>query len=91
VQIISGINRNQGGQHHLPALIRLPDVKRLTGLSTTEIYRRIAEGRFPKQVPLGAKATAWVESEVRGWVVARIAERDTTLPRPGGPGRRRRD
>jgi len=85
---ISKINRTPGthrapdSSHYLPALIRLPEVKRLTGLSTTEIYRRMAEGRFPKSVPLGAKAVAWIESEVRGWVASRIAERETTPPRP---------
>lgn len=92
---ISKINRTTGthrapdsSQHHLPALIRLPAVKRLAGLSTTEIYRRMAEGRFPKSVPLGAKAVAWIESEVRGWVASRIAERETTPPRPGPRGNR---
>lgn len=88
---ISKINRATGthrapdsSHHHLSALIRLPAVKRLAGLSTTEIYRRMAEGRFPKSVPLGAKAVAWIESEVRGWVADRIAERDSA-PRCPSP------
>lgn len=54
--------------------IKLPKVKDYTGLSTTEIYRRIADGRFPKQITLGPKSVVWVESEIIAWIDARIAE-----------------
>lgn len=57
-------------------LIRLPKVKDCTGLSTTDIYRRIAAGTFPAQVTLGPKSVAWVEGEIMAWCEARIAERD---------------
>lgn len=86
---ISAINRNPGpldsapdvcGNHHLPALIRIPDVRRITGLSNSELYRRIADGTFPAQVRLGLRSVAFVESEVRGWIAARIAERDNHSP-----------
>ena len=33
--------------------LRLPQVKASTGLSKSSIYARIAEGTFPKQIPLG--------------------------------------
>jgi prophage regulatory protein len=36
----------------------------------------MAEGTFPKPVKLGARAVAWVESEVEEWILARIEERD---------------
>ncbi|MEL7306578.1 MAG: AlpA family phage regulatory protein, partial [Pseudomonadota bacterium] len=35
----------------------------------------ISEGTFPKQVSLGAKSVAWVESEVDDWIMERIGER----------------
>ena len=54
--------------------IKLPKVKDYTGLSTTEIYRRIANGRFPKQINLGPKSVVWVEAEIIAWMDARIAE-----------------
>ena len=74
--------------HRAPALIRLPRVKALTGLSGTEIYRRVAEGKFPRQVPLGgAHAVAWIESEILDWVEARIAEREDAPTRRGPPPR----
>lgn len=47
--------------------IKLGEVKALTTLSTSEIYRRIAAGRFPKQVMLGPKSAVWIEAEVIAW------------------------
>ena len=47
--------------------IRLPEVKKLTSLGTTKIYVMASEGLFPKQVPLGGRAVAWVKSEVLQW------------------------
>ena len=55
-------------------LIKLPEVKRRTTLSTSEIYRRLEAGTFPKQIRLGAKAVAWIEHEVQAWIDARVAE-----------------
>lgn len=49
-------------------------VEEITGLSCTEIYRRVASDTFPKQVMLGPKCVVWVESEVLAWCEARIAE-----------------
>ncbi|WP_296271197.1 helix-turn-helix transcriptional regulator [Pseudomonas sp. UBA6323] len=54
--------------------IKLAEVKALTTLSTSEIYRRIAAGTFPAQVPLGSKSVAWIEAEVIAWCEQRIAE-----------------
>lgn len=47
--------------------IKLAKVKDYTSLSTSEIYRRIAAGTFPKQVKLGPKSSCFVESEVLAW------------------------
>lgn len=55
-------------------LIKLPEVKRRTTLSTSEIYRRLEAGTFPQQIRLGAKAVAWLEHEVNAWIDARVAE-----------------
>lgn len=54
--------------------IKLAEVKALTTLSTSEIYRRIAADRFPKQVMLGPKSVVWIEAEVLSWRDALIAE-----------------
>lgn len=55
--------------------IKRQKVEGITGISCTEIYRRIAAGTFPAQVTLGPKSVVWVESEVLAWCEARIAER----------------
>lgn len=55
-------------------LIRLPKVKALTTLSTSEIYRRIAAGTFPKQIILGPKSSVWTLGSVQAWRTALIQE-----------------
>lgn len=54
-------------------LIRLNEVLAMTGLSRSGVYRSIEKQQFPKQVLLGGRAVAWVESEVQAWVVDRVA------------------
>lgn len=54
--------------------IKRQKVESITGLSCTEIYRRIAADNFPKQVTLGPKCVVWVEAEIYGWMNDRIAE-----------------
>jgi prophage regulatory protein len=51
-----------------PTLIRLPEVKRITGLGKSSIYARCKEGRFPSPINLGGRMSAWCESEVLQWV-----------------------
>ncbi|MEE3508158.1 AlpA family phage regulatory protein [Pseudomonas sp. 10C3] len=54
--------------------IKRQAVESITGISCTEIYRRIAADNFPKQVMLGPKSVVWVEAEIYGWMNDRIAE-----------------
>jgi prophage regulatory protein len=57
-------------------LIGLEEVKRRTGFKKSSIYNGVAEGTFPRPVPLGARAVAWVEDEIHEWIDSRISERD---------------
>lgn len=57
-------------------LLRLPCVKARTGLSRSEIYRRVRSREFPEPVKLGERASAWPEHEISAWCEARIAARD---------------
>ena len=59
------------------ALERLPQVKARTGLSRSEIYRKVALGDFPSPIKLGERASAWPEHEVSAWIASRIAARDS--------------
>lgn len=56
---------------YLDRYIRLPEVLHLTGLSKASVYSLIAKGRFPKQVKLGVRASAWKESSVLAWMQSR--------------------
>jgi len=54
-------------------LIRLPQVKSATGLSKSSIYARIAEGTFPKQIPIGSRLVVWVESDIQNWISEQVS------------------
>lgn len=56
-------------------LLRLPDVAAKTGKSKPAIYAAIRAGTFPAPVPIGTNSVAWLESEVDGWIQARLDER----------------
>lgn len=51
-----------------PAFYRLRDVIRITALSRSTIYRRVAEGRFPAPVHLGGRASAWQCNSLQLWI-----------------------
>lgn len=53
--------------------IKLREVRTLTTLSTSEIYRRITAGTFPAQISLGPKSVVWQLGEIQAWCEARIA------------------
>ena len=55
-------------------LWRLPTVETQTGLSKSEIYRRIKLGTFPKPLKLGARAVAWSSSSVEHWIKSLIQQ-----------------
>ena len=55
--------------------LRLPEVREMTGLSTSTIYRWMTEGTFPKQIQLGSRSVVWLESDVTKWMDQRIGAR----------------
>lgn len=58
-------NRNQSTND---AILRMPEVLKLTGLSKATIYRMMKVGTFPKQYRLSARAVGFKESSVYGWI-----------------------
>ncbi len=57
--------------------LRLKEVMSLTGLGRSTIYKFMADDTdFPKSVPLGGRAVAWVESEIEEWMESRLSMRD---------------
>ncbi|ENO00516.1 MULTISPECIES: AlpA family transcriptional regulator [Pseudoalteromonas] len=56
-------------------LIKLKEVIEKTSLGRSTIYEFMTKGTFPKQVPLGAKSVAWLESEVDDWIEDKVRGR----------------
>ena len=54
------------------SFLRLPKVKQLTGFGRSQIYHLIKQGKFPKQIHIGPKSVAWLDSEVSEWMKERI-------------------
>lgn len=68
-------------------LIRLHEVRSVTGLGRSEIYRLEGLHAFPRRVPLGERTTAWDFDEVQQWVRERIAAREENLKKRVDVGR----
>jgi len=72
--------------------LRLAEVKGRVGYGRASIYRLIASGQFPRPYSLGARAVAWLESDIDAWIEARVkagqpisVRGDVTAPRiPSG-------
>lgn len=57
-------------------ILRQKQVSDATGLPRSTIYKYIADGVFPKPIPLGDRCVGWLESEVQEWISLKIKERD---------------
>ena len=55
-------------------ILRLPQVKKRTGLSRSSIYLRMAHGEFPESISLGGRSVGWLEQDVDEWILERIEE-----------------
>ena len=53
--------------------VRLPQVKEMTCLSKSSIYRLMNAGDFPSQISLGARSVVWIRSEIEEWCDQKIA------------------
>jgi prophage regulatory protein len=51
-------------------IMRLSEVKEVTGLSKTTIYRFEKEGRFSSRVSLGERSVGWFEDDVEGFLMS---------------------
>ena len=49
-------------------IVRLPTVLSRTGLSRSTLYRKIAEGTFPRQVQISIHGAGWYESQIELWI-----------------------
>jgi prophage regulatory protein len=67
--------------HQPERILRLEEVTARTGLKRSAIYTRVAAGTFPKPFPIDtrkdgrASVIGFAESEIDGWIRAKIAAR----------------
>jgi prophage regulatory protein len=59
-------------------IMRLNEVKTITGLSRSTIYEKMAAKTFPLAIKLGSHSVGWVADEIQTWIDQLIMERDTT-------------
>lgn len=60
-------------------MIKLPKVCEITTHSRATIYRRMAEGKFPKQINLTKRSAVWIEEEVLEYVEEKVRLRDALI------------
>lgn len=54
-------------------ILRLPAVKRRTGLGRSTIYNMMEIGTFPQAIKIGKRAIGWREQDIVDWVNGRLA------------------
>jgi prophage regulatory protein len=60
-------------------LLRINDVRARVPYSRASIYQKIQQGEFPAPISMGtggARAVAWLESEIDAWIASRIEAND---------------
>ena len=50
------------------AVLRRKQVEMVTGLPRATLYGKIRAGKFPRPVPLGARAVGWRAADVELWL-----------------------
>nr|WP_109127064.1 AlpA family transcriptional regulator [Dyella sp. C11] len=53
--------------------LKLPEVRNSCGISRTQVYKLMGEGRFPQSIKLSTRSVAWPQSKVREWMAGRVA------------------
>lgn len=63
----------------LMRILRLAEVKEITGLGRSMIYALIAEQEFPRSMRLTPRggAVGWLSEEIYDWINTKRAERDS--------------
>lgn len=60
---------------HNTRLLRLEEVKKVTGLSRSTLYAYIKTGDFPPPLQVGSRAVGWLENEITAWIGQKIESR----------------
>ena len=58
-----------------PKILFKREISEITRLSHNALWRMEQKNMFPRRIKIGQQRVAWIESEVREWLAARMAER----------------
>lgn len=68
------ISRQQDSER----ILRFPDVKKMTGLSRTTIWRLEKQDAFPKTIKITGHVNGWLEREIKEWISSKMEARNLT-------------
>lgn len=56
------------------SVLRWPEVAKIVPISRSHAHALAAQGKFPKPIKLGPRASGWLSSEIHSWLAERVAE-----------------
>jgi prophage regulatory protein len=56
------------------AILRWTEVAKIIPISRSHAHGLAAQGKFPKPIKLGPRASGWLKSEINAWIADRIAQ-----------------
>ena len=69
-----------GEPSRIDPILRWSEVAKLIPISRSHAHFLAAQGKFPKPIKLGPRASGWLLSEIQQWLAVRVA-----ASRPGSP------
>ena len=66
-----GVAKQDDNQATFNRCVRIREVKAMTGMSHSTIYKYIAAGKFPKPIKLGLRMAAWRVAVIEAWIAER--------------------
>lgn len=86
------MKENTDQKHEVPRLIYYPELKRLTDLSRSTVWKLEQAGKFPRRRLVTESRVAWLEAEVRQWIEGRAeVQRGEAEPKHNLPKARKVD
>jgi prophage regulatory protein len=70
-------------------ILRLPEVKTVSGKSRSSIYQGEADGSFPRRVALGTRSIGWRASDIESWLHS-LKDKNETVRASPAPERQAR-
>ena len=56
------------------AILRWTEVAKIIPISRSHAHGLAAQGKFPKPIKLGPRASGWLKSEINAWIADRITQ-----------------